>query len=72
MVLTVLIVIACGLFVLVKVASTASRTKERAQHRDRCTFCGTRLKKLPGKAHFAGTCHKCGRMQPWTESAQQA
>ena len=43
--------------------TSLSRTAEVAKRRNKCSFCGKRLKKVGAK--YATTCKACGKTQPW-------
>jgi hypothetical protein len=60
-VVTVVVVLFLLAFVLRSVAKNAARFRGR----NKCAFCGARLKWAPQQGGYAGVCRKCGRQQPW-------
>ncbi len=55
-----------GFVVLGFLIQSWSRTNEVAHSRNKCSFCGKRLKKVGMK--YATTCKACGKTQPWATS----
>jgi hypothetical protein len=65
--IAVVVVVLVVLFVLTKLANSITKSTQKIQGRNRCKACGSRLKAVNGV--YAGTCRKCGAVQPWATTA---
>ncbi len=63
--MTIVIVIIIALITIPFMVQSWSRTNEVGHHRNKCSYCGKRLKKVGPK--YATTCKACGKTQPWAK-----
>lgn len=64
-IITVAIIVFGGLWALVRIARTISINQEKSQGRNKCSYCAARLRKTQDRMHYAPTCSRCGKTQPW-------
>ncbi len=58
------------LWIVARLLRFVSKSAQKTMRRNRCAFCGVRLKTAPSRIGFATTCKKCGRTQPWVTTAE--
>ncbi len=51
------------------VLGSIGRSVEKVRGRNRCQFCGARLKRDPKGLGYSDHCSRCGRSQPWAADA---
>jgi tRNA(Ile2) C34 agmatinyltransferase TiaS len=61
--MSAVIIVIMFVFVFMWGVTSLSRTAEVAKGRNKCAFCGKRLKKMGAK--YATTCKACGKTQSW-------
>ncbi len=53
------------LCIVARLARFYSKSVQKTMRRNRCQYCGVRLKTAANRIGYATTCKKCGRTQPW-------